>query len=389
MKKKLLAVLLVVSMVAALAGCASGNTQTGGSAPATTEGSKDSPDASGAVDYPVETLMIGVELYDPTDSETIALQEYLSYLEKNMNVKFKYSEAVTTADEEIQFIEDCAISGCKGFIAYYNVTGAEQINKTSEYEMYYWGMANETEIYEANKENPYYLGSIHTGNSDYEGGHALAEWVLAQGFDKIIYASGGADIGVSMFIDRQKGFTDGLEGSNVDVITVSGFPGDQFFADQSAALSQEGVQAVVASFNGVNFWAQPIESAGLSGKVKLATIGSVNQSCVDAFKSGALDFLYSGNIQRFGLAVGMIANAVDGNADALKSDGFATNIPAHAWAVNNAEECQKLLDIQNGERVYTVADIISICVSQNPEADSQTLMDLVDASSTERLLGNN
>jgi hypothetical protein len=253
--------------------------------------------------------------------------------------------------------------------------------------MYLWGMSENEEIFSAYSTNEYYLGSVNTGDADYESGKAIGEWVLAQGFDTVIYANGGADFGVAQFVNRQLGFTEALAGSDVTVVTVSGFPGDQFFADQAAALGTEGLDAVCASFNGLDFWAQPISAAGLDGTVKLATVGSLNQSYVDAFNSGSVSFLAAANIQRFGLAVGMLCNAIDGNADALKVDGVATQLNSSMWAFDNAEDCAALYDIQANEKVFSVEDIMSLSKVINPEASATTLTDLVDSATMEALLG--
>ncbi len=372
--KKLLSLLAAMMMVPTLTACGSESSAAGSQASA--------EDGT----YPAETVLIGVELYNPTEAETIAMQEYFSYLEQNMNVKFKYSEAIGNSDDEFNFIDDCAISGCKGFIARYNVTGIEQVNKVTEYGMYYWGCAENPEIYEAYKDNELYVGSVHTGNDDYNRGKALAQWVLDEGLTKVIYASGGADFGVEMFVNRRAGFVDGLSGSNVEVITVSGFPGDQFYADQNAALSEAGVQAVCASFNGVSFWAQPIDTAGLKGTVKLATIGSVNQECIDAFNSGALSFLSSDDYQRYGLAVGVLCNAIDGNGSAMRENGNAINETINTWTMTTAEEAEKYVEILNGEKVFNADDIKSLCVKVNPDASMTTLRDLIASASSEALM---
>jgi hypothetical protein len=389
--KKFTALLLALMMVFSLTACKSNETtteQTGDSTPAATQAPQDATDAvdTVATTYPEEKVLIGVEIYDPTDSEFLALQEYFNYLSENMNVEFKYSEAIADADGEMKFIEDCAMAGAKGFLAYYNVTVAEQPRAVIDYGMYYWGASEDEEIYSEFVNNPLYLGSVNTGNGDYAGGHAMGEWVLEQGYDTVIYANGGADFGVPLFVARQQGFMDAMEGSNVKIVTVSGFPGDQFFADQAAALGTEGLDAVCASFNGVDFWAQPIASAGLKDTVKLATIGSINQAYVDAFKDGSVALVASANIQRFGIAVGMICNAVDQNADALKVDGAATNAPEDIWIVNSAEDCQKLFDIQQNEKVFDADAIKSLAVKVNPSASAQTITDLLASAKLDNLL---
>ncbi|MGB4658757.1 MAG: hypothetical protein WBI07_06245 [Mobilitalea sp.] len=398
--KKILVMIMAVMMVVSLAACGNSTaTDTSDTAATAAPAATTAPVATEAAatdtavattvtpgSYPAEKVIIGVEIYDPTDSEFLEMQKYFDYLAETINVEFKYSEAIKDADGEMKFIEDCAMAGCKGFIAYYNVSGVEQVRTVIEYDMYYWGMAATKEVYDAYSSDPMYLGDVNTGNSDYEAGKAIGEWVLAQGFDTVVYANGGADFGVAQFVSRQAGFTDALKDSTVNVITVSGFPGDQFFADQAAALGTEGLDAVCASFNGLDFWAQPIASAGLDKTVKLATVGSLNQNYVDAFGNGSVSFLAAANIQRFGLAIGMICNAVDGNADALKADGLATNVNEDMWTFDNAEDCAALFAIQANEKIFSVEDVLSLCKTINPSTSATTITDLVESSKLENLL---
>ncbi len=401
MLKKVLAVVLVGMMVLYLAACSGEDTKEETTGAATTETSEsesestsDSSEQTGSTSeeavadlsamYPDETILIAVEIYDSTDSEFLAMKDYFEYLAESFNVEFKFSEAITDAEMEMKFIEDSAVAGAKAFMAYYNVTGIEQINKVIEYDMFFWGRSEDEETYSAYKDHPKYLGSIDTGDLNYFGGGAMGEWVLEQGFDKVIYANGGADFGVSMFVARQEGFYAALGDADVEVIVVSGFPSEQFFADQAAALGTEGLDAVVASFNGVDFWAQPIATAGLDD-VQLATFGSVNQSYVDAFNSGSVDLVVSGNIQAYGLVVPMVVNAVDGNADQLKIDGMATKAPISGWVVDSAELCETLNSLQDNERVYKAEDFKQLIVNLNSDANGDLLQSVLDQGSIENL----
>ena len=270
-------------------------------------------------------------------------------------------------------------------MAYYNVTGTEQINKVLEYGMYYYGSQDDPERYETFKDHPLYLGGVSNGAINYIGGGALGEWVLENGFDKVIYANGGANFGVSIFVERQQGFLDALAGSNVEIITVAGFPGEQFFADQGAALSTEGVDAVVASFNGVDFWAQPIATAGLSETVKLGTFGALNDDFANAFENGTIDLLVSDNIQAFGFLVPIILNAIDGNAEVLQDNGIATKVTTAPWIIDSPEVAKNINDIMKTDRVYTSEDFMKLIVAKNPEANSQTILDIVNLGSLEEL----
>lgn len=368
MFKKFMSIIMMGIMVLGLVGCSS---------------SKEPSNESGETTYPKEKILIGVEIYDPTEAETLENMKYLKSIGEKYNFEFKFSEAITDAASEMKFIEDCASAGAKGFIANYNVTGIEQVKAVMEYEMYYWG--GDVKIYDEIKDEPYYAGYISAGNYEYEAGKAMGEWAVKNKFKKVIYAAGGAAFGVPMFVDRQKGFMDGIGDSGIEVITVNGFPGDQFFADQTAALSTSGVEAVCASFNGVDFWAQPIETAGLSGKVKLATIGSVNKAFVDAFEAGKVDLVCAKNIQAFGLAPTMISNAIDGNKENLNADGHAAYIAAPGWTIDNAVDIKKVYEAQE-VGIFSMEDLTSYCKAVNPDATYNTLYDLVQKATLENIL---
>lgn len=382
--KKFVSIILALVLIFALAGCqteekaATGAEENKTSEVATTETTEVTTDSI----YPKETILIGVEIYDPTESETIEIQKYFDYLSEHFNVEFKYSEAIQDAEQEMKFIEDCAIAGAKGFYGYYNVTGAEQVLKVQEYGMFYYG--GSSEIYEAAKAEPNYLGVVSGNGSDYENGKALGEWVVEQGLKKVIFANGGADFGVGIFVERQQGFLDAI-GDAVEVTIVRGFPGDQFFADQAAALATPGIEAVVASFNGVDFWAQPIAAAGLS-EVKLATIGAINANYQKAFEDGQLDFLVAGNIEATGFSVVSILNAVDGNMEAFRENGVAMNYAVPTFTISTAEEIQGIMAVQASERIFSADLLKPLVVGINSEANLASLKEVADSRNQESII---
>lgn len=381
--KKFLSLILVLLMVLGLVACGS------------TTDNNDNGDDSGTIkldgSYPSKTVKIGVEIYDPTDAEFLEVKEYFdNYLAKSFNVEFVYSEAIQSAEQELQFIENSAVSGCVGIIGYYNVSGQQVVQETLNNGMFYWGAPDDEELYEAFKDNEYYLGGLTYGEGNFDAGNKMAKFVMEQGATNIVYASGGANFGVPMFVERREGFLAAVKeaqdaGKAIEVIDVSGFPGDSFFADQAAALSKD-IDAVCASFNGVDFWAQPIASAGKADTVPLATIGSLNKDFLTAFENGSISYLLSTNIQRFGIGVGMIINAVDGNAAALKEDGLATNKADGYWEISSAQDCAKILEIQTGAKVYTAEDIASLIQNYNADASSKTIDGLIEKGTIDSIL---
>ncbi len=369
--KRFLALVLAVVMMIGLSACG-----TAGSATETKAND-------------LENVLIGVVISNPTNSEVKQLVDYLTYLSENMPVTFKISEATAGAVAEIAFIEQCATAGCKGIIGQYSSNPASAIEKAAEYEMYYTGSAEKPEVYDVYKENPYYLGSITWGNGNYDALYQLGTYLTDLGYKKIVYASGGADAGVQQFIERRDGFKAAIADAGLnyetDVIDIPNFPADPFYAAQQAALSQD-IDAVCASFNGVDYWVTPIATNGLTDKVPLVGYGSLNQKYLDALLNGSLKMLASTNVQKYGLQVGLIFNAVNGDAAALKDDGVsATNKATDVWIISDPAAAQKIFDIQEGVKIITADDVLSMCTKVNPAASSKTIDDLIVKSSVEYL----
>ncbi len=382
--KKILALILALVMVLSLAACG-GNAD----APAADDSKNDAPAVQPEggeavalpVPYPEKTVKIGVEIYDPTDSETLTMQAYFEELVKDgLNVEFIYSEAIASAEAEFQFIDDCYNAGCKGIIGFYNVAMGETVQKCVDYGMYYWGAAIDSqEVIDKFQDNPYVLDAISYGNGDYEGGYALGEYFGKLGAKKVIYASGGAAFGVPMFVNRAEGFKAAAEKYGIEYIEVAGFPGEAFFADQAAALSED-IDGVAASFNGLDFWAQPIAVAGKTESCPLATLGSINDAYVEAFNNGTVAFMSSTNVSRFALGVALIVNAVDGNAEALQNDGRIGIYTSALWMLDSVEAAAEANEVS--AKVYHLEDLEQLILALNPEASAQTLADLVEASKT-------
>lgn len=385
MKKKILAILLAITTVLGMTACGGKDSEStaGESNAAVTEqatGDGTQPTALPET-YPEKTVKIGVELYDPTEVETLAMQEYFEGLqEAGLNVEFIYSEALDSPESELAFIDDCYNAGCQGIIGYYNIAMGETVQRCIDYGMYYWGVALDyQEVIDQYGDSDYVLDIVSYGNGDYDAGYAVGEYFVNAGATKLAYASGGADFGVTMFVNRKLGFEDAIADSGIEVINVAGFPGDAFFADQAAALSED-IDGVAASFNGLDFWAQPIATAGKTETVPLATVGTITKEYVDAFENGSVSLLVSGNGQRFGIGVALIINAVDGNAEALQVDGKIGTYYADMWYIDSADAAKEYYEASQGTGVYRYEDLMSIIVNVNPDANADTLNALVQSS---------
>lgn len=378
MRKRIMALLMCGAISAAmLAGCGTDNSvksaADANTSAAEEQGGKKDGEAT-ALDgsWPEEQVTIGVEVFDTTDEQFLALQEYLEYLTDYYNISFMYSESISNAEGEMDFIDSCASAGCKAILAYYNVAGAEAIQRAIDQNMYYWGIE---QYYDDFEENEMYLGTYTftegdvAENGDYLGGYELGYSLGMQGAEHVFYCNGGASFGVQMFIDRQAGFEAGVaaaqaEGaaiqydSSADVI--EGWPGtDDFTAAVGAKLAGDYDSAAV-SFNAATLF-QPIADAGKSDSIKLAAIGGVNDTYYDAAQNGLVStIVYDCEEVVFGNAIVQILNAVTGHPDATRfADGKAGKVYTHRWTVTDADTFNAIYDYHDSGEYFISADDMS------------------------------
>lgn len=341
--------------------------------------------------YPKETIKIGLVTFDTSAEQFMSIQNYYKYLEKTFNIQMYYSETIDSAEGELAFIESCASAGCQAIIGYYNVARTESVQLAIDKGMYYFGAVEEDEVYEAFKDNDYYLGGYYYNNGEYQCGYDMAKGLIDAGCKKLIYVSGGRDFGVKMFIDRSEGFYAAVDdavadGKSVEVVyDVSGWPGtDSYSADQTAALSTDA-DGVACSF-GAATWLQPIANAGKSDSIKVAANDVLSEMYIEPFESGMMACLTVEMPGMFGVAIPMIVNAVDGNLDCIRDNGKAPRIPLEKWVITDAEVYNSYYTIEtDGIWTFNAADWLTTVKGYNEEATYESLCELYNATSPEEI----
>lgn len=401
MKKKILSVLLASVLALSMAACGSTPSEGGNAGNAgndTQQGggeANNGDDANGdnagggssiALDgtYPAETIKIGFVGYDNTSEQQMAIQAYYDYLSEHYNIEVMYSENLTDAEGELNFIADCAAAGCKAIIGYYNEALSEAAKTAANYEMYYWGRfgGNDEEAEKAKAEcGEYYLGAGGVaGAANYEGGRSMALALAEQGCHKIVYCSGGASFGVTQFVDRKEGFLAGVEEANANgaemeiVKEVEGWPGtDAFTADQTAVMGMD-IDAIASSFD-VAMWFQPVMEAGKGESLKLAAIGEVSDTYHDFFNTGLVSVIvYDNEEVCWGNAIPMVINAVTGNK-LVDAEGNPIDFEVPRWTVTTPEEFNAIYDLHEaGNWVISAEDMANLIVDMNPEANGESVM---------------
>jgi hypothetical protein len=363
--------LLVLALALSFAGCGGGK--------------------SGGLDYPKETVKIGFVTFDPTAEQFLGIKSYFDYLETKLNIKVIYSEAIGSAEGEMAFIESCAAAGCKAIIGYFNNARVASVQLAIDKGMYYVGVVEEPSVYDAFKNNPLYLGGWYNKTADYDSGYAIAKALIDAGCKRLVYQSGGRDYGVLMFIDRSKGFMAAIAdaqaaGKDVQLVAdVAGWPDLGTYAPQQNAAIQKGFDGVGCSISAAT-WYQPLANAGMSDTVKIAASDAFSDLSKEAWASGQMVGMTIEITSAFGMAIPLILNSIDGNADVVRDNGLAPRVTVNRWNITSAEEYNALSDIETGGIwCWNAADDLSVVKSQNPNATFESLKALYLANSVEEI----
>lgn len=399
MKKKLLSVILATAMVFSMAACG-GNDSAADNSASADDAQQEAPaddaqaeepagdDAAAAItldgSWPEETVKIGFVGYDQTAEQQIAITNYFDYLSESFNIEVMYSEDLKDAEGELNFISDCAAAGCKAIVGYYNEAKEQSAITAADYGMYYWGGfgGDEASVAAAVEgAGEYYLGGYTLGEAEYEAGRSMALALAEQGREKVVLCSGGAGMGIPMFVDRKQGFMDGVEeansnGANMEVVyEVEGWPGtDAFTAAQTSVMDMD-IDAIASTFD-VAMWFQLVMESGKADSIKLACIGEVSDTYYDFFNSGLVSVIvYDNEEVIFGNAIPMILNAVTGTK-LVDESGNGFLFPVERWTITTPEQYNAIYDLHDaGNWVVTAEDIANMVVGLNPEATTQSFMD--------------
>ena len=348
--------------------------------------------------WPEETIKIAVEWYDTTDEQTLAIEDYFSYLEEHFNIEFMYSESIADAEAELAFIDAAAGAGCKGFFGFYNITETEAIKQCAAHDMFFVGAVGGSGAASRDDLDQYdnYVGSYvlvselgDEANGDYLAGYELGKNMAEQGYNHIAYCEGGASFGVQMFVDRKEGFLQGLKDGGYDHFEdadlVSGWPGtDEFAAAQTAVISGD-YDAVVSSFN-VAMWFQPVMESGK--EIALAAVGEANETYKDFFDMGVVKcIVYDCEETVFGVHIPMLINAIMGYEDMYRTEeGKPLTVPATRWTITEPEQIDGIYDYHEaGNFFVTAEDLAQSLKGLNPDATVDTYAEVFNMSIDEAM----
>ena len=244
--KKLIALLLALSMVLALVACSGTAADTSESAqqPEQTEQTEqaEQPEQNQETDdtaTPMKAMKVGVLVADVSGEEALGFRAYYeTYIANNYPVTFTYTEQLADAAAEKRAIEKFAAQGYDAILSLSSSDRATQIETAAANNLYYAvvsGMLDDSQ-FEQYKSEPYFVGQIGPSmDTEYEAGYAMGKYYADQGIKSVgIY---GAFIPNPMHVYRMAGVLVGLGCTYGGASDEGGIVG-QLFADQGVDMSK-------------------------------------------------------------------------------------------------------------------------------------------------------
>ena len=347
---------------------------------------------------------IGVIVYDLKDEQVQAFREYMEgYLGENFSdVDFLYSAGVTTDVEEMEFLNNAIAAGVEGIIAFNSFDLEKEVSFCASHGVYYLRPSSTTdpEDFAKVENNPYFLGYFGPGNEmEYQAGYDMAAYFAKEQItDNYLLLSGGAGTNV-MHEQRAEGMLDALqeaygvqfdqsstelasasepvsvEAGNLKVTVFPGYIGVPDVGQQAVAEFEKDQAGVVMS-------SIPVQAIADSlGDASLGTVDCYTETNGKLFKNGNLKYLCGKYESIIGPAFAAMYNAVTGYSEDFREDGKAFAIQQGFWTSTDSQDFQEKYELSSGITLnaYSYEDLLEVCKAHNPNATLDDLKELAGA----------
>ena len=323
-------------------------------------------------------MTIGVSVYNLNDAEVRAFRNYFeNYVGMAFDVEFLYSSSISTAEEEISFINELHERNVKGIISFLSSDLEEVLPVCEEYGMYYVRGSGtiSDEMYEKVKDNPYFLGTIGTSvETEMDAAANMAEYFL----NKLQEAYGlSYEKSVEELVNTQD--TEEIEtGSDIKITLVPGYPKDHLDEKLADSLNT-GEYNVILSVVSASDFIKIIDAyeEENSTDVLLGSIDCFTEDTYEMFnKKGyngkeRIDYL----VGKYGAIVApsfvAMKNALEGFAEDYREDGSAFRLQQSFWTADSVDEFNKQYALSIGmyDNTYSVEDMMEVLKSYTPETN--------------------
>lgn len=381
--KKIIALLLALTMVLSLAACG-GNAAPATEAPATEAPAAEVPatEAPAAEEITLAPIKVGVLVADVSGEEALAFRAYYEeYLAPHYNVTLSYTEQLADAAAEKAAIEQFAAQGYNAIISLSSSDRATQIETCAEYGLYYAIASGMDEaLYETYKENEYFVGQIGPSmTTEFEAGVAMGEYYKAQGVKKVglygafcpnpmhVYRLAGTLVGLGLTYNGASemeavagqlfaGFDLNAVAGDIEVVSyIAGYT-DTMWDELGAAMGQ-GIDAFISVGMATTFFADMLNGASLS----YSDIDSFTSGNGKNIKEGSLTYLAGKYASSVGPIFAAVVNACNGNP-IRTPEGYALSISQDYLVATDADSFDAYYTADQGENPIINTDLLDTIV---------------------------
>ena len=355
--------------------------------------------------------IIGVIVYNVSDSEVLMFREYLvNYIAATAfsDVQFIYSGGIADEEQMLAFIDDVAALGAEGIMSFYNIDLQAEVARCAEHGMYHMvasGTVSDEDFAKV-AENDHFLGCIGPGiEMEYNAGAAMVRnYIASKAGDRYFIMSGGASLGNEMHYERTLGMLDTLETSygvdlgqtkelakvdkttTVDLgglfVTISpGYPAREGMKEPIVEAFKASTYDVVLSSLPV----APVSAALYESSSKIAQVDCYSQENQLLFATDKLSYLAGKYGSLVGPSFAAMYNAIGGYAADFRDGGKAFRIVQNFWASDSKADFDEKYEFASNVTTpaYNYEDLQSICKAYTSSATFADLKKLAEASSYE------
>lgn len=350
MKKRILAIAMAFTMIAAgLAGCKSATEEavadpTTTAAASTAAGESKTANTTQSASYnhatDHETIKIGLAFGDMSNENLERIDYLKNYIAPNYNVEFIVSEALGSAEAELNFIENAQISGAKGILSFSPTYWEQSGNKCQELGLYYavQRTANTSKNNVAHRLN---------ATAIMEAVEEAYDLKFTRPIDELVV------VGEPTLAENDKGIDVYLypgEMKNEDVITGI-----------SAALLTGKYDIVMGAGNTYTQLSQIIDEAerAFNKNIMVASVGELSESLHTAMNTEdctgnkALDFaVVKSTTILAGEGFAILMNGLLGDSDVIKPEGKAMKFQALNWGCDGPQQLAEIEQLDQDESTY-------------------------------------
>lgn len=388
MKKKIMGILLSITMVASLTvGCGSTTSDTNETS-STKESStgdaasSDENKETASTNASGDKIKIGVSIWSTTDSLGGSCKKILDAAAEAVGCDIEYVETGLESDKVVSSIENLCASGCNGIIVCNSSDGElpPMINTCEEYNVklaQFFRTISDEETIKLAENSTSYVGQTH--EDEYTTGQNMAEIMAKKGCKNVGILS--QTHGNMTYETRCNGYLDKFKELGITVVAEQW---DVITAEDAASTVNnflasypeiDGVVVVGGGGEPLDGAINAIENNGKTGKIAVCST-DFTSTLGDQLADGAISSMSGGHWTDPMFSFLMVYNAINGAYD---EEGII-EIDHPMMYVSSAEDYKDYETYFTGKFLpYTAEEIQNLVITHNPDT---TLDDLKNAAAS-------